>query len=220
MKRLFFAFAFVAALALPAVAAANGHGHGHGNSWAAHACNHGGYHALARSDGTGFRNVGACVSYAAHGGTFQNLEPVARSTAQGFVIPAGTVATISRAHWNLRPCDGLSYGYRLGSGSLVTLASKTAGACENGNLPGARIGPFPTATVLRIFLTDTGDPAAHVTCDYTFYSTGSHALVSGDNPWRVDIRDSSFCSHGPGASLVPAAPGQGNLDLMVSIGHG
>jgi hypothetical protein len=75
-------FALFAALALTVgVATANaGHGHGNGNggnSAAAHACQHGGYKSLTRSDGTTFKNTGACVSYAAHGGTL-----VAKSQAQ------------------------------------------------------------------------------------------------------------------------------------------
>lgn len=218
MKRLLFALVFVAALALPAMAVADGHKHGHGNSWAAHACRHGGYHMLVGTDGTHFRNVGACVRYAAHGGTFANLATAAaRSSAQGFVIPAGAIATISGAHWNLKPCDALSYGYQLGQ-TIVTLASKPGGDCENANLPGATLGPFSSTILLRIWLTDNGNPATHASCYYNFYSTGSHALVSGDNPWRVDIRDSSDCSVGPNAPLAPAAPGQGNLDLTVSIG--
>jgi hypothetical protein len=40
-----------------------------GNSAAAHACQHGGWKPLFRSDFTAFKNQGACVSYAAHGGT-------------------------------------------------------------------------------------------------------------------------------------------------------
>lgn len=221
MKRMVLALVSVAALALPAVAVADGHDRGHGNSRAARACRHGGYRMLVGSDGTRFRNVGACVRYAARGGTLANLGRAgAGSSSEGFVIPAGAVATIAGAHWNLMPCDALSYGYQLGSGGLVTLASKPGGLCENGNLPGATIGPFSSTTLLRIFLADTGNPVAHVACDYTFYSTGSHALVSGSNPWRVDIRDSSGCSAGPNAPLAPATPGQGNLDLTVRITGG
>ena len=41
-----------------------------GNSGAAHLCHNGGYSNLVRTDGTGFRNVGDCVSYAAQGGAF------------------------------------------------------------------------------------------------------------------------------------------------------
>jgi hypothetical protein len=60
------------ALTVGVSTAAAGHGHGKGkggNSAAAHACQHGGYKNFVRSDGTSFKNTGACVSYAAHGGT-------------------------------------------------------------------------------------------------------------------------------------------------------
>jgi hypothetical protein len=40
-----------------------------GNADAAHACQHGGWQNLVRSDGTAFDNQSDCVSYAAQGGT-------------------------------------------------------------------------------------------------------------------------------------------------------
>ncbi|HEX2461301.1 MAG TPA: hypothetical protein VHJ58_14245 [Vicinamibacterales bacterium] len=40
-----------------------------GNSKAAHQCQHGGWKNLLRADQTRFKNTGACVSYAARGGT-------------------------------------------------------------------------------------------------------------------------------------------------------
>ena len=135
-------------LALAPIAGAK-HGPGKGNSGAAHRCQHGGYRSLVGADGTTFRNTGKCVSFAAHGGTF----------ATGIVIPAGKVATLSNANWNLLPCDALTYGYQLNLGANVPLASKPGGSCVNGAAAGATIGPFPTASLLRIFLTDTGDPA-------------------------------------------------------------
>lgn len=75
-------FTLFAALALTVgvatATAGNGPGKGKGgNSAAAHACQHGGYKNFTRSDGTSFKNTGACVSYAAHGGTL-----VAKSQAQ------------------------------------------------------------------------------------------------------------------------------------------
>jgi concanavalin A-like lectin/glucanase superfamily protein len=41
-----------------------------GNPDATHLCYQGGYLKVVRADGTGFNNVGECVSYAAQGGTF------------------------------------------------------------------------------------------------------------------------------------------------------
>jgi len=185
----------------------SGGGGGRGNSGAAHKCQHGGYLSLVGSDGTTFRTTGACVSFAAHGGTF----------ATGIVVPAGRVATLSNAHWNLTPCDALTYGYQLNMGANVPLASKPGGACFDAAVAGAVIGPFPTASLLRIFLTDTGDPAVPVACNDTFYSDGSHALVTGTNPWIVGIRDSFFCTLGPADPFPPAGVGLGNIDVTVTV---
>ena len=44
-----------------------------GHSAAAAACRHGGFRSEHRSDGSGFTNVGGCVSYAARGGTLEDL---------------------------------------------------------------------------------------------------------------------------------------------------
>jgi hypothetical protein len=44
---------------------------GGGSSSAATDCAHGGWRSLHRSDGTAFENQGDCVSYAAHGGSFE-----------------------------------------------------------------------------------------------------------------------------------------------------
>ena len=204
------AAAFLAAILLvsaPVAGAKRGPGPGHGNSRAAHRCQHGGYRSLVGADGATFRNTGACVSFAAHGGTF----------ATGIVIPAGKVAILSNAHWNLAPCDALTYGYQLNLGPNVPLASKAGGPCANGSVAGATVGPFPTARLLRIFLTDTGDPAIPVSCNHTFYSDGSHALITGTSPWIVDIRDSSFCTRGPNNPFPPAGVGLGNIDVTVTV---
>jgi hypothetical protein len=208
MRGRFSRFAVVLAcmLALLAVPVA-GAGPG-GNSSAAHACQKGGYLSLVGSDGTTFDNVGACVSYAAHGGTF----------ATGIIIPAGKVATLSNASWAVPPCDSLTYGYQLNLGALVPLASKPAG-CFGGPVAGAVIGPYPTATLLRIYLTDIGSGPSNV-CDYTFFSDGVHALVTGTNPYIVDIRDSFFCLLDPTEPYVPYAPsgpGLGNISVTITI---
>jgi hypothetical protein len=208
MRGRFSRFAIVLActLALLAVPVA-GAGPG-GNSSAAHACQQGGYLSLVGSDGTTFDNVGACVSYAAHGGAF----------ATGIIIPAGQVATLSNASWAVPPCDSLTYGYQLNLGALVPLASKPAG-CFGGSVAGAVIGPYPTATLLRIYLTDIGFGPSTV-CDYTFFSDGVHALVTGTNPYIVDIRDSFFCQLDPTEPYVPyepSGPGLGNISVTVTI---
>jgi hypothetical protein len=182
--------------------AINGGANG-GNSPAAHACQQGGYLSLVGSDGTTFSNVGDCVSYAAHGGTF----------ATGLIIPAGQTATIS-ASWTQGPCDALSYGYQVDFGANVPLGSKSAG-CGNPSLSGGVVGPFTTAVLLRIWLNDTGTSGS---CNDTFYSDGVHALVTPPNPYDVSIFDSYFCTSGPNDPRIPSGPGHGNIDVTVNIG--
>ena len=63
MRKFIIAAVAVAALAVPTLAIAGG-----GNSDAANACKQGGWQNLVRQDGTGFKNQGDCVSYAAKGG--------------------------------------------------------------------------------------------------------------------------------------------------------
>jgi hypothetical protein len=58
-----------------------------GNSNAAHLCQHGGWKHWVREDQTPFKNSGACVSYAAHGGTL--TEP--KSAAQRLCESLGGV---------------------------------------------------------------------------------------------------------------------------------
>jgi hypothetical protein len=181
-----------------------------GNSGAAHSCQKGGYLSLVGADGTTFKNVGACVSFAAHGGTF----------ATGLVIPAGKTATLTNAQfgdffptlplapntWTNCPGDPLAYGYQLNLGTNVQVATGGMG-CQA--VAGATIGPFPTAVLLRVFLTDNHLPV------FTFYSDGNHSNVSGSGPYLVSIRDSVFGTVTT-APLVPL-PGDGNLNVVVTI---
>jgi hypothetical protein len=183
-----------------------------GNSEAAHKCQHGGYLSLVGSDGTTFKNVGKCVSFAAHGGTF----------ATGLVIPAGQTATLSNAQFGdafptapLAPntftnCPGdlLAYGYQLNLGANVQLATGGAG-CQA--VAGAVVGPFKTAVLLRIWLTDFTAPGP-----YTFFSDGNHATTAGTNPTLVSIRDSFFGTIPPTVPFTSPA-GDGNLNVVVTV---
>ena len=184
---------------------ANGPGNGRGNSKAAHACNHRGYRSLVGADGTTFRNTGACVRFAARGGRF----------AKGLIIPAGRTATLSNAKFGdfvtNCPGDSLAYGYEVNLGADVQVATGGAG-CQN--VPGVVvIGPFTTASLLRIWLTDFTPPGP-----YTFYSDNTkHALVSGSNPYTVSIMDSFFGQRGPDVTYLPPGPGNGNLNVTVTI---
>jgi hypothetical protein len=167
-----------------------------GNSDAAKACQQGGYLGLLGSDGTTFSNTGACVSYAARGGTF----------ATGIVIPAGHTATLGNGF--LSGCDSLTGGYQLNFGDNVPLAS--GGGCNFTPFSGGTIGPFSTATLLRIYLTDNsfGD---------TFYSDGNHAMVWTTNPYLVDILDSGAGSATGSTPRYPQYPGDANLEVTVTI---
>ncbi len=208
-------FALVAAPlagAKPKPGHGNGHGGKGGNSGAAHKCQKGGWKSLVGADGTTFKNTGACVSFAARGGTF----------ATGLIIPLGQTATLSNAQFGdvllatmplapntatNCPADPLAYGYQLNLGANVQLATNGVGGCALA--AGAVIGPFPTAVLLRIWLTDFHAPV------FTFYSDGNHATVVGSDPYLVSIRDSFFglITTGP---LIPP-PGDGNLNVVVTI---
>ena len=141
--------------------------------------------------------------------------------ATGLVIPAGKTATLSNAQFGDAllptaplapntatncPGDPLGYGYQVNLGANVPVATGGMG-CQA--VAGAVIGPFPTAVLLRIWLTDFHAPV------FTFYSDGNHATVVGSNPRLVSIRDSLFGTITTGPLLSP--PGDGNLNVVVTI---
>jgi hypothetical protein len=74
-------------------------GAGSGNSDAAKACQKGGWQNLVRQDGTGFKNAGDCISYAAQGGTLKPKPVCAGSEdfsaddefSQPSTFPGGTI---------------------------------------------------------------------------------------------------------------------------------
>ena len=171
---------------------------GGGNSAAAHACQKGGYLGLVGSGGETFRNTGECVSFAAHGGTF----------ATGIIVPAG--ATVTFDDPTLSACNALTWGYNVGSGDQA-LGGKAAG-CGTEVEGDTTVGPFATAVVLRVFLTDN-------TCaNTTYYSDGDHAVVTPTSPtsWSVDIADAGgFCERqNTPAVFVP--PGNLSVDVVIN----
>lgn len=180
--------------AVPAAAGAQG------NSDAAHACQQGGYLGLVGSDGTTFSNVGQCVSYAAHGGTY----------ATGIIIPAGMTATFTQTL--LSACNNLTYGYSASSGAGGDLGSKAYG-CGNVPLSDQTVGPFDTAVILRVYLRDNHCGGA------TFYSDGGdgHAQVAENPPsYTVDMADAGgFCER---MGSISGFNLPGNLHTVIVIG--
>lgn len=171
-----------------------------GNRAAAHGCQQDGYRSAVGTSG-GFANAGECTSYAATGGEF--VTPGAGE----FLIPAGQTASLSDTR--LSSCNALTYGYGLNTGEHMDLGSKADG-CATITQPDATIGPFSTAVIVRIVLTDA-------TCGQTFDSAGGHARITGSNPYDVDIVDAGFFCEAPeGSTRVPGI--NGNLSITLTVG--
>lgn len=135
--------------------------------------------------------------------------PTVGQATAGITVPAGATITFTSA--TLSACNALTYGYELDGGADVPLGSKAAG-CGSGPAAGGTIGPFGTTRSLRVFLTD-------VSCGFTFYSDGNHALVTplSSTSWLVDITDGGgSCESPPGTPRTPTA-GNGNLDVTIII---
>jgi hypothetical protein len=201
VKRLIGLVTLVALIALLATATATAAfaKSGGGNSAAAHACQKGGYLGLVGANGETFRNVGACVSFAAHGGKF----------ATGIIVPKGHTATFDDPTWSA--CNALAWGYTTG-GPNIQLGTKAYGCTTTPVVdPDVTVGPFPTAVVLRVYLQDD-------TCSSTvYYSDGDHAHVTptGAHRYQVDIADAGgFCER----QTIPAVfTGPGNFSVGVVI---
>lgn len=180
-----------------------------GNSDAAYDCNKDGYLSLVGANGQTFSNVGDCFNFADEGGAF----------ATGIIIPANNIATLTPTFF---ACDTLTWGYQLNFGANVDKANFSPFRCPlTGSEPTVHIGPFGTATLLRIYLTETSP------CSATYYSDGggnaNHALVTPtplpetiiDN-YEVDIMDTGVCGYADSTRL-PLGPGDGNLNVIVDI---
>lgn len=128
-------------------------------------------------------------------------------------IPAGHTLTIGNV--SLGCYDPLTFGYQLDGGSNITVGGGRCYSAANA----ATVGPFAQDTTIRIWMTDT---SAHncsgYPVSYTYYSDGSHALVTGDGPYQVDIMDSGVgCSVPADQPRLPTWPGTGNLTLTLTI---
>ncbi len=133
-----------------------------------------------------------------------------------FLIPAGHTARISNASFN-RACDSLTYGYQV-IGVVTVQVDSWPGRCQSSaTAAGRMIGPFPTARSLRIWLRDTRCTSQpHGPGSWTYFSDGSHTLVSGTGPWTLDLQDSFFCLSDITSPFAPKQ-GQGDLHLTLSI---
>ena len=103
------------------------------------------------------------------------------------MIPAGSTASFTNAAFSA--CNSLSWGYELDFGPNHVQATKPYG-CFSTPEADVTIGPFATATTLRVFLTDD-------TCNFTYYSDGTpvdHVIVDGSNPYSLRFADAgAFC---------------------------
>lgn len=133
--------------------------------------------------------------------------PLLVSSTGGFVLPAGETATLSNTLLGYA-CNALTYGYQLRGGTFTALGSKPYG-CTAVPQADATIGPHETSVEFVLILNDD-------TCGHSFDSTGGHALVTGDNPYEVDISDAGFYCEAPAGTTRP--PGSsGNLSTTVTI---
>ncbi len=162
-----------------------------GNSAAAHGCQQGGYQSLFRADGTGFKNAGECVSYAAHGGIFKN-------------------GTATFTHVMFGACNALTWGYELDG--VQHDVESFAGGCGGQAGSDLTVTFVPTQT-LRVYLRDN-------TCGDTYFEDGNHAVVTGSNPYDIKIADSGgFCERGPDVDARGdiIESGSGNLNVTKTI---
>jgi hypothetical protein len=161
-----------------------------GNSDAAHACQQGGYQDLFRTDGSGFKNAGDCVSYAAQGG----------------VLATRQTATFTNVLF--AACNQLTWGYELdGVGHDFETFE---GGCPDAAVPGSdQTVSFLSTQTLRVFLHDDS-------CGDTYFEGGNHSLVTGTNPSLIQITDSGgFCESDPDNARPPV--GGGNLNVTKTI---
>jgi hypothetical protein len=128
-----------------------------------------------------------------------------QTLASGIIIPKGHTATLTNAEFNA--ADALTYGYQLNGGENVEVGSQEEGG-GNPTTPDVTLGPFSSAQLIRVFLTDN-------TCGFTYYSDGNHGEVKGSNPFGVEISDAG----GPACPFPPSVERKGipNLALTLTI---
>jgi hypothetical protein len=161
---------------------------------------------------TTFANEAQCVAFRLADGQFA-------TAADGFIVPRGSTVSLTGMAFNA--CNSLSTGYELNLDGTVANVVSGEPACGLLPEPDAHVGPFPTAVLLRIVLTDDTCAPKLPDGESVFDSNGSHALVTAvdDHTWSVDIMDAGGnCEFPTGTARPPLAPGQGNVTLTLAIG--
>jgi hypothetical protein len=102
-----------------------------GNSKAAHLCQHGGWKHWVRADQTPFKNGGACVSYAAHGGTLTEPKSAAQLLCESlsgvFAAGSGNTLWFCTYTWSSAAYDALVNRCFAGGGNAFGFVSGNAG---------------------------------------------------------------------------------------------
>jgi hypothetical protein len=108
--------------------AANG-----GNSDNAKACQNGGWQQLVRADGSEFKNQGACVSYAAQGGTLKPKQTPQQQWTATCLAGTGSPDFSSPNVWD---CGGLTVQSSPGTVEALNAICTAAGGTPGGIRPG------------------------------------------------------------------------------------
>ena len=155
MRRFMVAVLVSIAALVPLTQAASADG---GNSSAAHACQQGGYVNLVRSDGSPFADVGSCVSYGAHDGTFVPVTLTATFTADP---NRGIFEDLTVTGSGLQPGSTVTYSFIAFSTNMRSATEPTVG-----NHMVASDGTFSTAW-------PTGCPLDH---SFVFSATTAYGV--------------------------------------------
>ena len=163
---------------------------GNGNSDAANACKQGGWQNLVRQDGTGFKNQGDCVSYAAQGGVPTAKPPVVNNTpapkATGDIWFTNPFDGDVSAHWVFNAIGGttatgsFSYDGNVSySGTITSLSVNGHDATFSGVVESSTNPYTPPGYVLTWTVHDVADPG--VGHDYfTYAGTDLPTITAGD----------------------------------------
>jgi hypothetical protein len=199
---------------------------GGGNSDAAHACQKNGYLNLHRSDGSSFKNTGACVSYFAQGGTARGCSVTATSgclrfdnVAMSSVFGTGDTVTVNAAFSFISTCNlsdatttcpaGTLNSFATGGGTYV-IKDASGATVEQGTITTADTAGSRYEGLAYAGYTGT-DGFTPTTC-----------AAAGER--QVDIYGSTNVASDPyveiGAFTIPADPTNGDTQFATISGMG